>query len=84
MISKEVIQKHLEEIEYKALACETNMNSLNIMLKDIEDEMKGCKKEQVKTLSIQKEQLEEQYKTNEKAKIQHEFNIDFLKNKLTK
>ena len=82
MISKEVIQKHLEEIEYKYIACETNLNALDNMVIDIQEEIKWAKKEQKKTLEIQLEQMQEQIKTNTKAKKQHEANITFLRNKL--
>jgi len=82
MVSVEVIQKHLEEIEYKCLACETNINNLNYMQDDIAKELETCTKEQKKTLEIQKEQLEEQLKTNEKAIKMHTINITFLRNKL--
>lgn len=82
MISKEVIQKHLEEIEYKYISCETNINNLKNMVTDIEKELKWCKKEELKTLSIQKDQLNEELKTNERAMWMHKNNILFLKDKL--
>jgi len=82
MISNKVIEKHLEEIEYKYIACETNINNLKDMQEDIEWELKVCTKPQMKTLEIQKEQLEEQLKTNERAMKMHEKNIIFLKDKL--
>lgn len=83
MISKKIIEQHLEEIEYKAIACETNMQNLNTMLEDIKEELLETENENtIKTLWIQKEQLEEQFKTNEKALYMHEHNITFLKNKL--
>jgi hypothetical protein len=44
--------------------------------------LKVCAKPQIKTLEIQKEQLEEQLKTNERSMKMHKKNIIFLKDKL--
>lgn len=83
MISKEVIQKHKEEIEYKSIACETNINALKAMIKDAEKELKKADNENTKkTLSIQLDQLTEQLAVTEKALIQHNANITYLNNKL--
>jgi len=51
MISKKIIEQHLEEIEYKAIACETNMQNLNTMLEDIKEELLETENENtIKTL----------------------------------
>ena len=82
MIDTKVIEKHLEELQYKYVACETNINNLQYMINSIESEIKAANKEQLKTFEIQKEQLQEELKTNEKAMKMHEANILFLNNKL--
>ena len=82
MISKEVIQKHLEEIEYKALACETNINNIEAILKRINEELEKANKSQIQDLSVAKDQKEQELETNKISKQMHEFNIDFLRKKL--
>ena len=82
MISKEVIKKHLEEIEYKAIACETNINNVKSMLEQIEAELKKANKDQIKDLTVAKDMQTENLIQNEKALKMHEANIIFLRNKL--
>lgn len=82
MISKEVIKEHLKEVEYKAIACETNINNVNAMLESIEKDLKTCNKDQEKTLSIAKDQYKEELEKNKKALEMHLNNITYLNNRL--
>lgn len=82
MISKEVIVEHKKEIEYKSLACETNINNIKYLLQKLENEIStNTNENSLKTLTIQKDNYTEELKTNEEAKIMHDNNIIYL-NKL--
>lgn len=80
LVDDESIKKHLAEIEYKYVACFTNVNNIRTMINSIKREInKGWDK---KTLSIALEEQENNLQTNLTAIRLHRRNITFLKDNL--
>ncbi len=78
LVSEEIIMKHLVEIEYKYVACYTNINSVKTMINDLK---RAIAKEEWENPTLEM-WLEEQIsvlKTNIKATKSHAKNINYLK-----
>jgi len=81
LVTKEAIEAHLTDIQFKYIACHTNINSINIMLGAIKADIEEWNGD-TKSLEIALDEQNNQLASNIWAIGIHTDNIEFLKSNL--